>query len=59
MPDVDDEDLPLYGGKVWVLSDNGERLSIPYGGAAYDTEKEFDTMFSNDPYINEYDDDLS
>lgn len=55
MPDIEDDSLPLYGGKVWVLGDNGESLSIPYGGAAYDTEKEFDTMFANDPYITEYD----
>ena len=23
-------------------------------GAAYDTEKEFDSMFATEPYINEY-----
>lgn len=26
-------------------------------GAAYDTEKEFDSMFATQPYINEYDSD--
>ncbi|KAJ3524920.1 hypothetical protein NM208_g11862 [Fusarium decemcellulare] len=53
LPDVNDDYLPLYSGKVWVISDHGERLSIPYGGAAYDTEKAFDDMWSfnidNDP----------
>jgi hypothetical protein len=64
---LNDDYLPLYGGKVWINSDNGERLSIPYGGrsrvrrprygadhsagAAYDTEKAFDTMFAGEPYI--------
>lgn len=32
LPDVDDDYLPLYGGKVWINSDHGEKLSIPYGG---------------------------
>ena len=32
LPDVDEDELPLYSGKVWVISDRGERLSIPYGG---------------------------
>jgi hypothetical protein len=67
---VDDDYLPLYGGKVWVKGDNGEKLSIPYGGefksviavqhlfsdpflgAAYDTEKAFDTMFPTQPIIS-------
>lgn len=31
-PDVNDDYLPLYGGKVWFKGDNGERLSVPYGG---------------------------
>ena len=30
--DIDDDFLPLYGGKIWVNGDNGEKLSIPYGG---------------------------
>ncbi|KAG9250584.1 peptidase S8/S53 domain-containing protein [Emericellopsis atlantica] len=52
LPDVDDDLLPMYGGKVHINGDNGERVSIPYGGAAYDTEKEFDTMFSTVPYLS-------
>jgi hypothetical protein len=74
-PDVDDDYLPLYGGKVWVKGDNGEKLAISYGGewcfshliddimltrsagAAYDSEKEFDTMFAAPPYVNEYEND--
>ncbi|KFA48007.1 hypothetical protein S40293_02676 [Stachybotrys chartarum IBT 40293] len=53
LPDVDDDYLPLYGGKVWVEAHNGERLSIAlYAGAAYDTEKAFDTMFNGEPYIS-------
>ena len=32
LPDVSDDYLPLYGGKIWVKGDNGEKLSIPYGG---------------------------
>lgn len=35
LPDVDDDYLPLYGGKVWIHADNGEKLSISYGGNAY------------------------
>lgn len=27
--------LPLYSGKVWIISDKGEKLSIPYGGTSY------------------------
>ncbi|KAG5971559.1 hypothetical protein E4U58_007410 [Claviceps cyperi] len=42
---VNDDMLPLYGGKLHLKGDNGEDLCIPYGGAAYDTEKAFDTMF--------------
>ncbi|KJZ76749.1 hypothetical protein HIM_03626 [Hirsutella minnesotensis 3608] len=41
---VSDDLLPLYGGKIWVKGSNGEELCIPYGGAAYDTEKAFDSM---------------
>jgi hypothetical protein len=26
----------------------------PSSGVAYDTEKEFDTMFTRKPYVNEY-----
>ncbi|KAI9147819.1 Subtilisin NAT [Paramyrothecium foliicola] len=52
--DVNEDLLPLYGGKIWVKGDNGEKLSIPYGGAAYDTEKAFDSMFSSEPYINQH-----
>ncbi|KAG6058284.1 hypothetical protein E4U17_000185 [Claviceps sp. LM77 group G4] len=48
---VDDDMLPLYGGKLHIKSDNGEDLCIPYGGAAYDTEKAFDTMFDGKPII--------
>ncbi|ODA75991.1 hypothetical protein RJ55_08273 [Drechmeria coniospora] len=40
----DDEAFPLYGGKLWVKGDGGEELCIPYGGAAYDVEKAFDTL---------------
>jgi hypothetical protein len=29
---VADDYLPLYGGKIWFKGDNGERLSVPYGG---------------------------
>jgi hypothetical protein len=29
---VDDDYLPLYGGKIIVKGTNGEQLSIPYGG---------------------------
>lgn len=32
LPDVKDDYLPLYGGKVCITSDHGEKLSIPYGG---------------------------
>lgn len=24
--------LPLYGGKIWIKGDNGEKLCIPYAG---------------------------
>lgn len=34
LPKVDDENLPLYGGKIWFNGDNGEKLSVPYGGRA-------------------------
>ncbi|KAL6898828.1 peptidase S8/S53 domain-containing protein [Trichoderma evansii] len=51
---VSDDYLPLYGGKVWIRGNNGEDLSIPYGGAAYDTEKAFDTMFLGDPFITDW-----
>jgi hypothetical protein len=71
--DANEDLLPLYGGKIWITGDNGEKLSIPYGGiyfpnsppfldismlttvigAAYDTEKAFDTMFVIDPYITQ------
>ncbi|TWU78159.1 hypothetical protein ED733_007594 [Metarhizium rileyi] len=49
---VDDDMLPLYNGKIWMKGDNDEQLSIPYGGAAYDTEKAFDTMFDGKPIID-------
>ncbi|KAG6001893.1 hypothetical protein E4U21_003742 [Claviceps maximensis] len=49
---VDDNMLPLYSGKLRIKSDNGEDLCIPYGGAAYDTEKAFDTMFDSKPTID-------
>lgn len=26
--------------------------NLPFKGVAYDTEKEFDTMFAKEPYIN-------
>ncbi|KAH8174812.1 subtilase family protein [Sarocladium implicatum] len=55
---VDDDYLPLYGGKIIIEGSNGERLAIPYGGAAYDTEKAFDTMFSNDPVVLDADEDF-
>lgn len=32
LPDVDDDYLPLYSGKVLINSDHGEKLAIPYGG---------------------------
>lgn len=32
LPDVDDDFLPMYGGKVLFLGDNAERLSVAYGG---------------------------
>ncbi|KAG5928720.1 hypothetical protein E4U42_000084 [Claviceps africana] len=48
---VDDNMLPLYSGKLHIKSDNDEELCIPYGGAAYDTEKAFDTMFDGEPVI--------
>ncbi|KAL7951248.1 peptidase S8/S53 domain-containing protein [Trichoderma barbatum] len=51
--DINDDYLPLYGGKVWIRGSNGEDLSIPYGGAAYDTEKAFDSMFSGEPFITD------
>ncbi|TFB06704.1 hypothetical protein CCMA1212_000331 [Trichoderma ghanense] len=51
---VTDDYLPLYGGKVWIRGSNGEDLSIPYGGAAYDTEKAFDTMFLGEPFITDW-----
>ncbi|KAG5978809.1 hypothetical protein E4U55_005909 [Claviceps digitariae] len=49
---VDDNMLPLYSGKLRIKSDNDEDLCIPYGGAAYDTEKAFDTMFDSKPIID-------
>ncbi|KAF4981815.1 hypothetical protein FZEAL_2442 [Fusarium zealandicum] len=55
LPDVDDDYLPLYGGKVWITSDHGEKVSIPYGGAAYDTEKAFDNMFIAEPFVTNTD----
>ncbi|KAL9484180.1 hypothetical protein ACSS6W_002969 [Trichoderma asperelloides] len=51
---ISDDYLPLYGGKIWIRGNNGEDLSIPYGGAAYDTEKAFDTMFLGDPFITDW-----
>jgi hypothetical protein len=65
----------MYGGKIWFHGDNGEKLSVPYGGkmshcqlarhstrttadivapagVAYDTEKEFDTMFTGEPSVS-------
>ncbi|KAF7558786.1 hypothetical protein G7046_g5366 [Stylonectria norvegica] len=51
LPKVDEDYLPMYSGKVWVISSHGERLSVPYGGVAYDTEKAFDTMFVSEPSI--------
>ncbi|KAF5673203.1 putative subtilisin-like serine protease [Fusarium heterosporum] len=59
LPEVNDDYLPLYGGKVWIHSDHGEKLSIPYGGAAYDTEKAFDDMFIVEPFITDPDRDAS
>ncbi|KAK0384360.1 hypothetical protein NLU13_8447 [Sarocladium strictum] len=56
---VDDDYLPLYGGKIIVKGTNGEQLAIPYGGAAYDTEKAFDTMFSSPPVIVDPDEDFA
>ncbi|KAL7932468.1 subtilisin-like protein [Trichoderma chlorosporum] len=50
---ISDDYLPLYGGKVWIRGSNGEDLSIPYGGAAYDTEKAFDKMFLGEPFITD------
>ncbi|EFY99628.2 Peptidase S8/S53, subtilisin/kexin/sedolisin [Metarhizium robertsii ARSEF 23] len=49
---ADDDMLPLYSGKIWMKGNNGEQLCIPYGGAAYDTEKAFDTMFDGAPMID-------
>ncbi|KAF7544235.1 hypothetical protein G7Z17_g10110 [Cylindrodendrum hubeiense] len=57
LPDVNEDYLPLYGGKIWVVSNQAERLAIPYGGAAYDTEKAFDNMFIAEPSITEVDGD--
>ncbi|KAM0552020.1 hypothetical protein ACHAPJ_008130 [Fusarium lateritium] len=57
LPDVDDDYLPLYSGKVLITSDHGEKLSIPYGGAAYDTEKAFDNMFIVEPFVTDPDKD--
>ncbi|KAM5352058.1 hypothetical protein ACJ41O_004781 [Fusarium nematophilum] len=48
LPDVNDDYLPLYGGKVWIMSDHG---------AAYDTEKAFDNMFITEPFITDQDGD--
>ncbi|KAL7781385.1 subtilisin-like protein [Trichoderma afarasin] len=50
---MNDDYLPLYGGKVWIRGSNGDDLSIPYGGAAYDTEKAFDSMFLGEPFITD------
>ncbi|KAF5607156.1 subtilisin-like serine protease [Fusarium subglutinans] len=57
LPDVDDDYLLLYSGKVLINSDHGEKLAIPYGGAAYDTEKAFDNMFIVDPFVTDPDKD--
>ncbi|ENH68331.1 Thermophilic serine proteinase [Fusarium oxysporum f. sp. cubense race 1] len=57
LPDFDDDYLPLYSGKVLINSDHGEKLAIPYGGAAYDTEKAFDNMFIVDPFVTDPDKD--
>ncbi|CAM1503807.1 Fc.00g013980.m01.CDS01 [Cosmosporella sp. VM-42] len=56
LPYVDEDQLPLYSGKVWVISDHGEKLSIPYGGAAYDTEKAFNRIwtFNTKKDVNQY-----
>ncbi|KND92962.1 Thermophilic serine proteinase [Tolypocladium ophioglossoides CBS 100239] len=59
LKNVDDDMLPLYGGKIWVKGSNGEELCIPYGGAACDTEKAFDTMFQAKPAIKNKNNDLS
>lgn len=43
---------------VCILIFPSARLTlISMTGVAYDTEKEFDTMFVNEPYINEYESD--
>ncbi|KAK2593736.1 hypothetical protein QQS21_008554 [Conoideocrella luteorostrata] len=53
---VNDNLLPLYSGKILIRGDNDEHFCIPYGGAAYDTEKAFDTMFDGTPMINGWQD---
>ncbi|KAF6839147.1 serine endopeptidase [Colletotrichum musicola] len=40
-PKVQDESkLPIYSGKIWVSGSNGDRLSIPYLGAAFDLKEQ-------------------
>ncbi|PHH81808.1 hypothetical protein CDD82_7793 [Ophiocordyceps australis] len=48
---INDDFLPIYGGKVWVNGDNGESLCVSYAGSAYDSEKAFDTMFMAEPKL--------
>ncbi|KAI9164109.1 serine endopeptidase [Paramyrothecium foliicola] len=36
--------LPVYGGKVFVVGDNGERLSVPFFGVGADLRKTFDPI---------------
>ncbi|KAH6682326.1 subtilisin-like serine protease [Plectosphaerella plurivora] len=39
-PEVNDpERFPVYSGKIIIKGSNGERLSVPYAGAAFDLKK--------------------
>ncbi|KAI8197401.1 hypothetical protein K4K49_005440 [Colletotrichum sp. SAR 10_70] len=50
-PQVDDESkLPIYSGKVIISSGNGDALSVPYLGAAFDLKAQMTEKMFPDGY---------
>ncbi|KAI8304504.1 hypothetical protein K4K59_012738 [Colletotrichum sp. SAR11_240] len=50
-PQVDDESkLPIYSGKVIITSGNGDTLSVPYLGAAFDLKAQMTEKMFPDGY---------
>jgi hypothetical protein len=45
--------LPAYSGRVLITSSNGEQLSVPYQGVAFDMREQFSKrMFAGEyPYM--------